>query len=595
MFGLSALLAAPADATVIVVEGEKCAQVLTDLGILTVTSSGGANSPRKTDWSALAGRNVVVMPDHDVAGMTYAKDVRASATSVGAAKATILELEGLQDGEDVVDWIQHRRDRGEDQPTIRAALLSEIDAAARRAPAEPHQDDGPIPWKPFPIDVLPNAVRAIVEQGAKAQGVDPTFWALPALGILAGCIGATRMVEIKASWREAMVLWAATIAPSGAGKSEALRKLLEPVRRRDGELRKLSDELRRTAQEAIDECGRKRGKNKSSGEPRPELPPLRCAVVNDITIECLASRLQDNPRGLLLAVEELAQWLGSFTRYKPGSSDESHWLAFHSASPITVDRRTGPSIQVLQAAVSLVGTIQPKIARELLGEHQRASGLAARLLLAEPPTSVPVWSDATIPSDASDAWDRLVDALLELETKDGHAQLIPLSDRARQLFILFHDEAGRAYDETRKLGDDELAAAIAKLRGIAARFALLFALCDAVECGTADNLAIVDEGAMRSAIDLARWFEHEIRRLYASWAGDRLARNDRVQARREDRIMKRLEAGPLSREDVRVLLGGRVSAEVLSNTRDRLVALGSICLEKLETPGRSAELWRLIE
>ena len=100
---------------------------------------------------------------------------------------------------------------------------------------------------------------------------------------------------------------------------------------------------------------------------------------------------------------------------------------------------------------------------------------------------------------------------------------------------------------------------------------------------------------MRSAIDLARWFEHEIRRLYASWAGDRLARNDRVQARREDRIMKRLEAGPLSREDVRVLLGGRVSAEVLSNTRDRLVALGSICLEKLETPGRSAELWRLIE
>ena len=141
----------------------------------------------------------------------------------------------------------------------------------------------------------------------------------------------------------------------------------------------------------------------------------------------------------------------------------------------------------------------------------------------------------------------------------------------------------------------ELAAAIAKLRGIAARFALVFALCDAVECGTADTLSIVDEGAMRSAIDLARWFEHEIRRLYATWAGARMAGNTRVQAKLDERIMKLLEAGPLSRETVRVRLGGRVSAEVLSNTRDRLVALGSICVEKLETPGRSAELWQSIE
>jgi hypothetical protein len=595
LFGLSALLAAPSPATVTVVEGEKCVQALADLGILAVTSCGGASAPRQTDWSTLAGRNLVVIPDHDTAGIAYAKYVEAIAATVGAAQVTILELDGLQDGEDVVDWIHRRRQAGQDQPTILEALRSEIDAAACRTPSDPRQEAAQDQWKPFPLHVLPKVVRAIVEQGAQAQGVDPTFWALPALGILAGCIGATRCVEAKKTWREAMVLWTATVAPSGAGKSEALRKLLEPVRRRDRELRKLSDERRRAAQEAIDEWERKRRKNRNIGDPRPDLPPLQCAVVNDITIECLASRLQDNPRGLLLAVEELAQWLGSFNRYKPGGSDESHWLAFHGASPITVDRRAGPSIQVLEAAVSLVGTIQPKIARELLGEHQRASGLAARLLLAQPPTKASLWSDATIHQATSDAWDQLVHALLGLEAKDGHAQLLPLSDSATQLFIPFHDDSARASHETQKLGDEELASALAKMRGMAARFSLLFALCEAADAGSADTLAAVDESAMRSAIDLTLWFEHEIRRLYATWAGARMAGNVRVQARMDERILKLLKAGPLAREAIRVRLGGRVESEALSGARDRLVALGSISVSTVHTGGRPSELWQLLE
>lgn len=66
LYGLDRLSARP-EATVMVVEGEKCADVgaleLQDL--VVVTWSGGCQAVDKSDWSALAGRRVVLWPDCD--------------------------------------------------------------------------------------------------------------------------------------------------------------------------------------------------------------------------------------------------------------------------------------------------------------------------------------------------------------------------------------------------------------------------------------------------------------------------------------------------------------------------------------------------
>ena len=59
--------------TVILVEGEKCAQTLIDRGICATTAMNGANAPLdKTDWSPLKGKHVILWPDHDKPGQTYA-------------------------------------------------------------------------------------------------------------------------------------------------------------------------------------------------------------------------------------------------------------------------------------------------------------------------------------------------------------------------------------------------------------------------------------------------------------------------------------------------------------------------------------------
>lgn len=90
-------------------EGEKCADALCKCGQLATTSAGGAKSPHKTNWAPLAGREVILVPDNDNAGREYRDLVAQKLQSLEPpALVFLLELDGLAEGEDVVDWLRRR-------------------------------------------------------------------------------------------------------------------------------------------------------------------------------------------------------------------------------------------------------------------------------------------------------------------------------------------------------------------------------------------------------------------------------------------------------------------------------------------------------
>ena len=60
---------------VVVLEGEKCADLIRALKLTTTTSANGAKSADKTDWSPLAGKIAYIVPDNDEPGKKYAQDV----------------------------------------------------------------------------------------------------------------------------------------------------------------------------------------------------------------------------------------------------------------------------------------------------------------------------------------------------------------------------------------------------------------------------------------------------------------------------------------------------------------------------------------
>src|SRR5207248_9333605 len=102
-----------------------------------------------------------------------------------------------------------------------------------------------------------------------------------------------------------------------------------------------------------------------------------------ITVERLAELLEDNPRGLLLARDELAGWLGSFSRYRGRSALESsdlpYWLSIHDARGLRLDRKGGDrrTVYVPRAAVSIVGGLQPGTLARCLSPAYFEAGLVA--------------------------------------------------------------------------------------------------------------------------------------------------------------------------------------------------------------------------
>lgn len=77
--------------TVVLVEGEKCAEALIEAGIAATTAMQGAQAPvEKTEWTPLAGKALLVWPDKDKPGWRYAEAAGHAALAAGAHSCTIL-------------------------------------------------------------------------------------------------------------------------------------------------------------------------------------------------------------------------------------------------------------------------------------------------------------------------------------------------------------------------------------------------------------------------------------------------------------------------------------------------------------------------
>lgn len=92
---------------VYVVEGEKCAEIAEGLGLVSTTSAHGAQSAAKSDWAPLAGKTVVILPDHEN-GEGYAADVAARLHELEPRPTIrLLRLPGLKaKGDDIEQWLE---------------------------------------------------------------------------------------------------------------------------------------------------------------------------------------------------------------------------------------------------------------------------------------------------------------------------------------------------------------------------------------------------------------------------------------------------------------------------------------------------------
>lgn len=96
--------ATAAGRVVYIVEGEKAADALGSLGVVATTSHAGSGNWNTELNQYFAGANVVIVPDNDTAGWSYAKKV-VEALLPSAKSIRVLDLELNHPKEDAFEWV----------------------------------------------------------------------------------------------------------------------------------------------------------------------------------------------------------------------------------------------------------------------------------------------------------------------------------------------------------------------------------------------------------------------------------------------------------------------------------------------------------
>lgn len=219
---------------------------------------------------------------------------------------------------------------------------------------------------PFPVDALPSPLDTLVRDGARQLSCPEDYLGAGLLSTLGTAIGGYVDLEVLPNWKESANVFIGLVGPPGAVKSPAMGLLMSPI----------LDAEERYEDAALVEAQAL----KDDGREFIEVSAPRL-VVDDATIEALFGVMQNNPRGLILAADELTGWLKGMGQYKGGlGRDRQHWLSIWSRKSIKVDRVKGATRSIRRPFVSVLGGIQPEPLEELLSQVD--DGLVPRFLMA---------------------------------------------------------------------------------------------------------------------------------------------------------------------------------------------------------------------
>jgi hypothetical protein len=176
-------------------EGEECANLAAGLGLAATTTAHGSKSPHKTDLTPLAGREVVLLPDHDQAGEDYAQTLLELLADLDPRPTVkVVRLPLACAGDDIAEWLAEvvpdnwgpEECRAELERLADAAPVEDLDAAVDvggSAAADDADDDShPVDPQPWPEPIGEAAYHGLV--GEIVRTIEPETEADPGAVLL---------------------------------------------------------------------------------------------------------------------------------------------------------------------------------------------------------------------------------------------------------------------------------------------------------------------------------------------------------------------------------------------------------------------------
>lgn len=371
-------------------------------------------------------------------------------------------------------------------------------------------------FQPFPVECLPELAQEFVRENSQAIDCDPSFVALPLLSAIGVCLGNAAWVQSTETFKQPPMLWTCLIGKSGTAKSPALRCVENLLVDFEAENRKEFDiESEKYKQELVTHKASLKKRKPGAFVSPPTEPQEKRIMTTNATLAKLGMMMAANPKGVLYHADELASWVGMFTKFAgAGETDMNDWLSFYDGSPMNQDRKSVDSPYVRHAFVGVAGGLQPGRMFDVFTKSAEVSGLTARVMFSYPPLRIRKLNTKQTEIKSIPRVKQVLRELLDLSTgaeQDRYLwdpEMIRLEPAAVSEFETYFNQLNR--DAAGEL--EAMAAAIHKIAGSAARIALIMhAFANPQRIVSGSNIGVE---TMSRAITIGHWFCNEAYRLY---------------------------------------------------------------------------------
>lgn len=362
----------------------------------------------------------------------------------------------------------------------------------------------------FPIDSFPLSVQNVINATSDSLQFPQAFIGCSLLYSASVSIGNTAQVKVKEGWTETALIYLANVGRPGTNKTHPLSWAIEPIIKNDSE----SFRQYKAAKAEFDSNSSLTKKERQElGIPDPVKPTWNKLLVSDVTPEALAEIHSNNLRGLGLYTDELAGWFKNFNRYHKGGEME-FWLSNWSNKPVIIDRKGGEPVFIHKPFISIAGTIQDGVLKDLAKDGRTQNGFIDRILFSAPQDlQKPYWSESNLDPTVSHSWKQIVDKLLQepIYINDFNQVVSNVVTYAPEAYQALTDWQRRNTDDCNKEQDDTLSSIYAKLEIYCIRISLILHLLEWA-CNDGDKSQI-QEHTVEAAIKLTEYFRTSARRV----------------------------------------------------------------------------------